>query len=91
MYIILKLIFENVSGIAVKIRFFQQKETSLAASVMSWYLHKDIQNFEYYEQHRYRSVTTVYSFEFAQSYFRPIETRDWFAQSWIRPLTNFLT
>ena len=34
---------------------------------------------------------TVYSFEFAQSYFRPMEIWDWFAKSWIRPLSNFLT
>ena len=33
---------------------------------------------------------TVYSFEFAQSYFRPIGIWDWFAHSWIRPLFNFL-
>ena len=33
---------------------------------------------------------TVYSFEFAQSYFRSIEIWNWFAQSWIRPLPNFL-
>ena len=32
---------------------------------------------------------TVYSFEFAQSYFRPIEIWNWFAQSWIRPISNF--
>ena len=30
-------------------------------------------------------VATVYSFEFAQSYFPPTEIWDWFAQSWIRP------
>ena len=34
---------------------------------------------------------TVYSFEFAQSYFRPKEIWDRFAQSWIRPISNFLT
>ena len=28
---------------------------------------------------------TVYSFEFAQSYFRPIRIQDWYAQSWIPP------
>ena len=32
---------------------------------------------------------TVYSFEFTQSYFRPVEIWDWFTQSWIRPHTNF--
>ena len=32
---------------------------------------------------------TVYSFEFAQSYFRPMRIRDWFAQSWIQPASNF--
>ena len=31
---------------------------------------------------------TVYSFEFAQSYFRSMENSDWFAQSWICPLLN---
>ena len=35
-------------------------------------------------------VATVYSFEFAQSYFRPTEIWDWFAQSWIRPLSSFI-
>ena len=34
---------------------------------------------------------TVYSFEFAQSYFRPTEIQYWFAQSWIRQLSNVLT
>ena len=34
---------------------------------------------------------TVYSFEFAQSYFRPMQIPDWFAKSWIRPLSIFLT
>ena len=33
---------------------------------------------------------TVYNFEFAQFNFCPIEIWDWFAQSWIRPLYNFL-
>ena len=35
-------------------------------------------------------VATVYSFEFAQSYFCPTEIWDWFAQSWIRPLSSFI-
>ena len=34
---------------------------------------------------------TVYSFEFAQSYFHPINIWDWFAQSWIHQPFNFLT
>ena len=33
--------------------------------------------------------TTVYSFEFAQSYFRPIEMWDWNAQSWNSPPLKF--
>ena len=33
---------------------------------------------------------TVYSFEFAVSYVHPMEIWDWFAPSWIRPLSNFL-
>ena len=33
---------------------------------------------------------SVYSFKFAQSYFRPTRIRDWFAQSWIRLPSNFL-
>ena len=33
---------------------------------------------------------TVYSFEFAQSYFRPTEMQDWFPQSWICPLSSFI-
>ena len=36
-------------------------------------------------------VRTVYSFKFAKSYFRPLEIQDWFAQSWIRPLSHFIT
>ena len=38
-----------------------------------------------------RFPPTVYSFKFAQSYFRPLEIWNWFAQSWIRPLSNFPT
>ena len=38
-----------------------------------------------------RRTDTVYSFEFAQSYFRPIKIWHWFAQSWIRPFSNFVT
>ena len=36
------------------------------------------------------SSITVYSFEFAQSYFRLTPLWEWFAQSWIRPLSIFL-
>ena len=35
-------------------------------------------------------VATVYSFEFAQYYFRPKEIWDWFAQSWICPFSSFI-
>ena len=31
---------------------------------------------------------TVYSFEFAKSYFHPTEIWNWFSQSWICPLSN---
>ena len=34
---------------------------------------------------------TVYSVEFAQSYFCLLRIWDWFAPSWIRPLSSFLT
>ena len=34
---------------------------------------------------------TVYKFEIAQTYFRPIKIWDWFTQSWIQPLYNFLS
>ena len=37
-----------------------------------------------------KNANTVYSFEFAQSYFRAMKTQDWITQSWIRPLFNFL-
>ena len=40
-------------------------------------------------EHR-MNTSTVYSFKFAQSYFPPKKTWDWFAQSWIRPLSNFV-
>ena len=36
------------------------------------------------------ALGSVYSFKFAQSYFRPTEIWDWFAQSWIRPLSSFI-
>ena len=38
-----------------------------------------------------QNTSTVYSFEFAQSYFRPIGIWNRFAQSWIRPLFNIVT
>ena len=34
--------------------------------------------------------STVYSFEFAQSYFHPMDIWDWFPQTWIRPHFNIL-
>ena len=35
-------------------------------------------------------LNTVYSFEFAQSYFHPTKISDWFAESWIRSPSNFI-
>ena len=40
---------------------------------------------------RQNKINTVYSFEFLTSYFCPKQIWDWFAESWIRPISNFLT
>ena len=40
--------------------------------------------------HVQEHVYTVYSFEFAQSYFRLIEFWNWFAESEIRPFSGFV-